>query len=218
MKYIILLLSLVFITCVYDRDKVYQYAKTYAFHYNPNYKDYNSLGGDCANFVSQCLIAGGINLRQICPDLANGVGGTIPNEVNLANCLLRNGWTKTTTAPKNFKKGDVVMYSNPGHAVIAVSGYPNILIASHSYDRFEVSVNYRSGATYFHYNGDSTENKTPQTSDGCVKTCIPERCVPDVAKEVIAGKYGCGDERVQKLNAEGCNYRLVQDEVNRMLS
>ena len=32
---------------------------------NPAYKDYSSSGGDCANFVSQCLRAGGINVYEI---------------------------------------------------------------------------------------------------------------------------------------------------------
>ena len=217
MKYIILLLSFISVFAGYDRDKACRYAQKYAYNYNPNYMDYNSLGGDCANFVSQCLIAGGFNFKQICPDVAYGVGGTVPNEVNLANCLKKNGWTSTTYAPTNFEKGDVVMYSNPGHAVIAVQGYPNILIAAHSENRYGTSVNYRSGGVYYHYNGESSV--TPQSpEDDCVKTCNPKRCVLDVAKEVIAGKYGCGEERINKLTAEGCDYRLVQDEVNRILS
>lgn len=217
MKYIILLLSFIYIVYGYDRDKACEYAKRYAYNYNPNYKNYNSVGGDCANFVSQCLIAGGFNFKKICPDVAYGEGGTVPNEVCLANCLKRNGWTETTYAPTNFQKGDVVTYSNPGHAVIAVQGYPNILIAAHNSDRYGTSVNYRDGAVYYHYNGDNTV--TPQTpEDGCVRTCNPKRCVSDVAKEVIAGKYGCGDIRINKLTAEGCDYRLVQDEVNRILS
>ena len=214
MKYIILLLSFISIVYGYDRDKACQYAQRYAYNYNPNYKDYNAVGGDCANFVSQCLIAGGLNFQQMCPKVAYGVGGTVPNEVNLANCLKKNGWTSTTYAPTNFKKGDVVTYSNPGHAVIAIQGYPNVLIAAHSDNRYGASVNYRSGAVYYHYNGDNSV--TPD--DDCVKTCNPKRCVADVAIEVIAGKYGSGETRINKLTAEGCDYRLVQDEVNRMLS
>ena len=217
MKYLVfILVSLLSIVFGYDRNKAYAYAKKYAFNYNPNYADYNSLGGDCANFVSQCLIAGGFNFIKICPNVAYGVGGTVPNEVNLANCLKANGWTATSYLPTNFEKGDVVMY--PGHAVIAISGYPTVYIAAHSYDRFGDSVNYRDGATYYHYNGSSTGGKTSETTDECVKTCTVKRCVSDVANDVIAGKYGCGEERKNKLNSEGCDYRLVQDEVNRILS
>ena len=146
-------------------------------------------------------------------------GGTVPNEVNLANCLKKNGWTSTTYAPTNFQKGDVVTYSNPGHAVIAVQGYPDILIAAHSDNRYGVSVNYRPGGVYYHYNGGSSV--TPETpDDGCVKTCNPKRCVSDVAKEVIAGKYGCGEERVQKLSipAPDENFEMVVSAVEEFIS
>ena len=51
-----------------------------------------------------------------------------------------------------------------------------------------------------------------------MKSCSPQRCVYEVAIEVIAGNYGKGDERVQKLRAEGCDYDLVQDEINRIFS
>ena len=45
-----------------------------------------------------------------------------------------------------------------------------------------------------------------------------KRCVSDVAKDVVEGKYGSGDTRIRKLRIEGCNYRLVQDKVNKMFS
>ena len=50
----------------YNRDNVVSYAKQYAYNYNPNYIDYATYEGssDCANFVSQCLYAGGIACFQ----------------------------------------------------------------------------------------------------------------------------------------------------------
>ncbi len=44
----------------YDRIAARDYAREYALNYNPEYKDFDSSGGDCANFVSQCIHAGGI--------------------------------------------------------------------------------------------------------------------------------------------------------------
>lgn len=44
----------------YDVSKAVAYAHQYYENYNPAYPDYNSSGGDCANFVSQCLYAGGV--------------------------------------------------------------------------------------------------------------------------------------------------------------
>ena len=42
----------------YQREKVLQYAEKWAFLRNPNYYNFDSVGGDCTNFASQCLYAG----------------------------------------------------------------------------------------------------------------------------------------------------------------
>ncbi len=36
-----------------------EYAHRWAFSFNPGYYNFENLGGDCTNFVSQCLFAGG---------------------------------------------------------------------------------------------------------------------------------------------------------------
>ena len=43
---------------MYNRQDVYDYAKKWAYGRNPNYYNYDSVGGDCTNFVSQCIFAG----------------------------------------------------------------------------------------------------------------------------------------------------------------
>ncbi|WP_345038577.1 amidase domain-containing protein [Streptomyces sannanensis] len=43
----------------YDPDAAAAYAVKYAKTANPAYKDFTNLGGDCTNFVSQALLAGG---------------------------------------------------------------------------------------------------------------------------------------------------------------
>ncbi len=44
----------------YNRDAAIKYGDTYALNYNLSvYNSYKGKGGDCANFVSQCLYAGG---------------------------------------------------------------------------------------------------------------------------------------------------------------
>ncbi len=42
----------------YDRKKSTEYAKKWAYLRNPSYYDYDKIGGDCTNFVSQCIFAG----------------------------------------------------------------------------------------------------------------------------------------------------------------
>lgn len=39
----------------YNRSGAAEYARKYALSYNPRYPDFNGEGGDCTNFVSQCL-------------------------------------------------------------------------------------------------------------------------------------------------------------------
>ena len=48
----------------YSPDGAAAYADTYWSNYNPAYSDYNSIGGDCANFVSQAIHAGGMPMDE----------------------------------------------------------------------------------------------------------------------------------------------------------
>lgn len=43
----------------YDRRAAVAYANRWAYFRNPNFLDFSELGGDCTNFASQCLLAGG---------------------------------------------------------------------------------------------------------------------------------------------------------------
>lgn len=45
----------------------------------------------------------------------------------------------------------------------------------------------------------------------------PQKSVTEVAKEVIAGKWGNGETRKQKLKAAGYDYAAVQKKVNELL-
>ncbi len=42
----------------YNRNNAVNYAKRWAFSRNPVYYNFDNLGGDCTNFVSQCVFAG----------------------------------------------------------------------------------------------------------------------------------------------------------------
>lgn len=42
----------------YDRAAAVAYAHRWAFARNPQFYDYETIGGDCTNFASQCLYAG----------------------------------------------------------------------------------------------------------------------------------------------------------------
>jgi len=115
---------------VWDHAAAVAYARTWCYSRNTErYHDYSSQGGDCANFVSQCLIAGGL-------DLSTGVHdswGCIPSCDNLNAFLKSLGVESQTLYPSStpkepiwFVAGDVAIFgrgSDPwAHAVIAVSG------------------------------------------------------------------------------------------------
>lgn len=42
----------------YNRVSAVEYARRWAFSRNPKFYNFDSLGGDCTNFASQCLFAG----------------------------------------------------------------------------------------------------------------------------------------------------------------
>ncbi len=46
-------------TIEYDAEAAVAYAGLWAYRRNPYYYDFSRIGGDCTNFVSQCLFAGG---------------------------------------------------------------------------------------------------------------------------------------------------------------
>jgi len=49
----------------YNVSKAIAYADKYCINYNSSYNSYKGRGGDCANFVSQCLYAGGFKQDSV---------------------------------------------------------------------------------------------------------------------------------------------------------
>ncbi|MFW2488296.1 hypothetical protein D2A34_08210 [Clostridium chromiireducens] len=50
---------------IFDIEKACAYAETYALKPNPIYKSFDGIGGDCTNFMSQILYAGGFKENSI---------------------------------------------------------------------------------------------------------------------------------------------------------
>ena len=42
----------------YNRERALRYARAWAFSRNPLFYNFTEIGGDCTNFVSQCVLAG----------------------------------------------------------------------------------------------------------------------------------------------------------------
>ena len=114
----------------YSAKKAVAYANKYCDKRNKEYHDYSNEGGDCANFVSQCLIAGGQDLDGCSVDKY----GSVINVGKLESCLKKKGWhhKESSSIPKDFKAGGVITINDSGHAMIAVT---KTTFAAHTNDR-----------------------------------------------------------------------------------
>lgn len=151
---------------LYDRTATVAYADLYWETYNPDYGNYAGVGGDCANFVSQCLITGGISLWRGSDGTGYGLklyanqSGTLINCDNLGTNLKNYQQTSysfienTGAPPDNLTVGDVIIYGTAGgdlyrHAVIVVEGNGSgCKVNAHSSSQYHVSWNYLFPATY----------------------------------------------------------------------
>ena len=111
MKAIILILIFGISLLSYNPGGAIAYASQYCRNYNPSFNSY--AGHDCANFVSQCMTAGGQSF--------DGCGGRngygmIPGVSNLKNCLTSKGWRQTT---RNFQGGYPFFIRGGSHAMLA---------------------------------------------------------------------------------------------------
>ena len=76
----------------YSPDKAVAYADKYWENYNPAYHNYNPDGGDCANFTSQCLYAGGLQMDSKWKASGTPLRGSVAwiNATGLKNYLSEN--------------------------------------------------------------------------------------------------------------------------------
>ena len=140
---------------MYNRQKVYEYAKKWAYGRNPKYYNYDLIGGDCTNFISQCIYAG---CGQMNYDRymgwyyinANNKSPSWTGVEFLCNFLLQNkgvGPKGKIIDIKDLKVGDIVQLSFNGdtfaHSLIVIQNginESNTLIAAHTDDTFGKSV------------------------------------------------------------------------------
>ncbi len=135
----------------YDRKKVYEYAEKWAYLRNPQYYNYEYLGGDCTNFVSQCVYAGCGEMNY---DMNNGwyyinANNKSPSWTGvefLYNFLVSNrsaGPKGIETTIDKLEIGDIIQLSFNGvqftHGLVVVQNADNednTLIAAHTFDAF----------------------------------------------------------------------------------
>ncbi len=131
-------------------------ARDYAFRwwgpkdsdYNPAYSNYNGRGGDCANFVSQCLFAGGIpTSRYWYTDSPYWLGAG-----NLKQYMVDNGYA-TNAAYTSTNAGNFAYTSaNNGHIVlVTLNDTEHICYTAHNNNRYNQPFSNDMLSTYSFY-------------------------------------------------------------------
>lgn len=133
----------------YDRNAAVSYARQWAFKRNPDYYNFNDLGGDCTNFASQCIYAGAgvMNFTPTFGWFYRSLNDRSPAWTGveyLFNFLVSNGGEgpfAQSVPYRDVEIGDVIQlgtaagdfYHSP--VVVDVRG-GRIYIAAHSYDAY----------------------------------------------------------------------------------
>lgn len=135
----------------YNRNKAVSYAYKWALSRNPKYYNFDGIGGDCTNFVSQCIHAGCEVMNY-----TRNVGWYYksPNDRAAAwtgvEYLHRFLTTNKNEGPhgkelpisqiKYAEPGDIIQLNYTGdifgHSLFIVETHPQILVAQHSSENF----------------------------------------------------------------------------------
>lgn len=126
-----------------------EYARLWAYKRNPKYYNFEELGGDCTNFVSQCIYAGGAKMNY-----TKETGWYYLNLNNRAaawtgveyfyNFMVKNrsvGPFGIEVELREAKAGDVIQLGDFSgdyyHTLFVVNSYGGeVYVASHSFDSF----------------------------------------------------------------------------------
>ena len=140
----------------YNRQKVLEYAKKWAYARNPKYYNFDTVGGDCTSFVSQCIYAGSNTMNY-----TKNTGWYYINGNNkspswsgvefLYNFLINNkgfGPYGKVAKQEELELGDIAQLSFDGnvygHSLVIVNKEGNdldkIFIASHTFNSYNRKI------------------------------------------------------------------------------
>ena len=138
---------------MFDRQKAVDYALTWALERNPKFYDFSLLGGDCTNFISQCMYYGGYKMDYS----KNGWFYIDLNRRAPAFTGVNEFWNYATTNNANFgvkltpcpfyelELGDVIQLYNGErfyHTLIVTSLDGGIKVSAHNTDTKNVPLNF----------------------------------------------------------------------------
>lgn len=133
----------------YNRNTAVAYARRWAFDRNPAFYDFGDVGGDCTNFISQCVYAGtGImNFTPVMGWFYRSSYDRTPSWTGVEhfyNFLVNNrsiGPLGHTVSQWEVEPGDIVQLGTSNghfyHSPIITSVAPTILVAAHDDDALD---------------------------------------------------------------------------------
>lgn len=125
----------------------------YGFYYNPEYRNYNSLGGDCTNFASQVLHEGGGFTKNSTWNYEKGSGtkawvnASAFNDYMLysgrASKIAYGTYSEVLKNSYDLLPGDYIAYEKKGKVkhisiVTGIDSKGYVLVNSHNADRYRV--------------------------------------------------------------------------------
>lgn len=133
----------------YNREAAVAYARKWALKRNPAYYDFEKIGGDCTNFASQCIYAGGQTMN-FTPILGWYYRSSSDRSASwsgveyLYNFLVNNkaiGPFAHSVMQSEAKPGDIVQLGRHDgdfyHSPVITAVKPTILVAAHSFDALD---------------------------------------------------------------------------------
>jgi len=182
------------ITLPYNRSNALAYARRWALSRNPLFSNFSGIGGDCTNFVSQCIYAGCCVMNftptfgwyYISPQNRAPAWSGVEFFYNFMTGNDMVGPYATETYAGGLQVGDVIQLGDGAgdfYHTLFVTGFSGgtYLIAAHSDDYLDRpldSYDY-SAARYLHIEGIRTA-----VPDAVLNTCLR---IPDCFPNILEG-------------------------------
>ncbi len=135
----------------YNRESAADYAARWAFGRNPLYHNFDELGGDCTNFISQCIFAG-CKVMNVTKDVGwyyyslNSRAAAWSGVEYLHSFLVNNGGEGPYGEEKPIEQlsaGDVIQLGGADgfyHSCLVIKPGRIPLIAAHTNDAYNIRL------------------------------------------------------------------------------
>lgn len=141
----------------YNRNNVIEYARKWAYGRNPQYYNFDNVGGDCTSFVSQCIYAGSKVMNYSKQNGWYYINGNNKSQSWSGVEFLHNFLTKNKSVgpygnevgQDKIALGDIAQLSFDGdkfsHSLVIVKIEDNtdlnqVFISSHTFDSFNKRI------------------------------------------------------------------------------